>query len=305
MSASRRRTGVRVATAVATVVVAYAGYQAVTALEQVVSPTSAARSRASQTLQLTPFRTAAQLHDQRSVFTRGSTAAQIERDLASTQVPTPYRVDVADGHAGLSVAHFADARSGGLGATTVTVRMCVHYDVDLVSRSVTPSGETCGPDAPGSESRSGPATHTIAFDPGAEAVAGTDPYTGAGPDLGTPPHYGDNNAWKQRRALSAADEASANAAATRLLAALEEQRRSGSVDEAATGATVRRLGHQSGDTALRPMRASTGTPAGTVVAIHVGDTACLIADVRRERVDVSVVGRNAEFDFACLEPFTH
>ena len=67
---------------------------------------------------------------------------------------------------------------------------------------------------------------------------------------------------------------------------------------------MRRLGYPDDRAYVKPW-GSTTDPVGTIIAVHVGDTACLIATIRPEDVQVSVKGRNSEFDFSCLQPRTH
>jgi hypothetical protein len=68
------------------------------------------------------------------------------------------------------------------------------------------------------------------------------------------------------------------------------------------------LGYLDADIEDEPMRVPLGwtspqPPAGAVYAVHIGQAACVIGDVRPERVLVEVAG--AAVEYGCLEPFSH
>jgi hypothetical protein len=130
----------------------------------------------------------------------------------------------------------------------------------------------------------------------------------AEPSGDQPPNGADNDAWKQRRALSAADRSLAEEAATRIRPALEKLRAARQFAPAVTRQALLTLGFPAADVQVEPMQLPIGRnapqpPDGAVYAIHVGKSGCVIGDVRPQRVLVQVTGTAVEY--GCLEPFSH
>jgi hypothetical protein len=123
-----------------------------------------------------------------------------------------------------------------------------------------------------------------------------------------PPNAADNNAWKQRRELSAADRQAGAVAAARIRPALERLRAAGSFAPEATQRVLLSLGYPATDILVTPMQpamlgTTTQAPPGAVYALRIGQAGCVIGDVRPDRVLVEVTGAAAEF--GCLEPSSH
>ncbi|MEV0717589.1 hypothetical protein [Asanoa sp. NPDC050611] len=145
--------------------------------------------------------------------------------------------------------------------------------------------------------------------PGAGAP---DPVTIASPQpsvsgLGdVPPHHADNNAWKQRHELSAAEQRAGEDLAARIRPKLAALRAAGDFAPSSTERVLVSLGIEPADLEVTPMRPPVGTdtsPTGVVYAVRFGTVGCVIGDVRPSRLLVQVTAAAAEF--GCLEPFTH
>jgi hypothetical protein len=123
-----------------------------------------------------------------------------------------------------------------------------------------------------------------------------------------PPNHADNNGWKQRHDLSPDDQRLAGQAADRIRPELAKLRTAGDFAPDSTRRMLLNLGYPSGDVEVTPMRTPGGwsspqPPAGAVFAVHLGRAACVLGDVRPERVLVEVRGSATEY--GCLEPFSH
>jgi hypothetical protein len=115
------------------------------------------------------------------------------------------------------------------------------------------------------------------------------------------PHNAENNGWKQRSELSAADRRLGEEAAARIRPALEGQRAKGDFTPEGTRATLVGLGYPAERVQVATMHDPTIT--GAVFAVRVGERGCVIGDVQPLRMQVEVQGSAAEF--GCLEPFSH
>ena len=141
------------------------------------------------------------------------------------------------------------------------------------------------------------------------ATDGSTPSTAAPAPAGDqPPGHADNNAWKRRGDLTAADRKVADRAGARIRPALERLHAAGEFAPDATKRALLGLGYPKTDIEVLPMHVPSGwsspqPPVGSVFAVHVGQAACVIGDVRPERVLVEVRGAAAEY--GCLEPFSH
>jgi hypothetical protein len=123
-----------------------------------------------------------------------------------------------------------------------------------------------------------------------------------------PPNYADNNRWKQRRELSTADRSLAEDVAARIRPQLEGLRASGDLAPGSVRDVLLGAGMAAADIVALPIAkpwwwTSPQPPAGVLFAIHIGQTGCVVGDLRPERVLVEVKGVAAEF--GCLEPVTH
>ncbi|MEV4712797.1 hypothetical protein [Micromonospora sp. NPDC049374] len=129
----------------------------------------------------------------------------------------------------------------------------------------------------------------------------------AAPRADAPPNHADNNGWKRRRELSAADQRTGQKLAARIRPKLEALRAAGDFAPASTQRVLLDLGITADAievTAMRtPIGQETTPPPGAVYAVRFADVGCVIGDVRPERVMVEVRGSAAEF--GCLEPFSH
>jgi len=144
--------------------------------------------------------------------------------------------------------------------------------------------------APGTRAPNDPPAPSASATPAPVATEGT----GDGP-----PNAAENNAWKQRRELPAADRRAGEAAATRIRPALEDLRAKGSFAPDATRQVLLDLGYPAERIRVLPMR----QPPGVVYALRIGEVGCVIGDVRPDRVLVQVTAVAAEY--GCLEPFSH
>ncbi|WP_239163445.1 hypothetical protein [Paractinoplanes rishiriensis] len=131
--------------------------------------------------------------------------------------------------------------------------------------------------------------------------------TPAGPGDAAPNHA-DNNAWKQRAELTAAQKRAGEKLAGQLKPRLEKLRKAGDFRPTETREVLLDLGADPDTLIVTPMRvpewwtAST-PPEGAFFAVQSAEFGCLIGDVRPERVLVEVRGANPEF--GCVEPHTH
>ncbi|GAA0379823.1 hypothetical protein GCM10009541_22930 [Micromonospora gifhornensis] len=121
-----------------------------------------------------------------------------------------------------------------------------------------------------------------------------------------PANHADNNGWKRRKELSAADERAGRELAARIRPPLEALRAAGDFAPASTQGALLDLGIQADAievTAMRPPIGQDTPPPGAVYAVRFGNVGCAIGAVRPDRVMVEVTGAAAEF--GCLEPFSH
>jgi hypothetical protein len=123
-----------------------------------------------------------------------------------------------------------------------------------------------------------------------------------------PPNYADNNSWKQRSELSAADKKEGDRLAGRIRPLLTDLRAAGDFAPESTRAALLGLGLAADKVGVSPMRASVlsgseQVPAGAVFEVHFGERGCIIGDIRPERLLIEVRGSAAEY--GCLEPYTH
>ena len=123
-----------------------------------------------------------------------------------------------------------------------------------------------------------------------------------------PPNYADNNRWKQRQELSAADRSLAEDVAARIRPQLDRLRATGDLSPGSVRDVLLGAGMAPADVVALPIPTpwwwtSPQPPAGALFAIHIGQTGCVVGDLRPERVLVEVKGVAAEF--GCLEPVTH
>ncbi|WP_327026535.1 DUF6993 domain-containing protein [Micromonospora sp. NBC_01739] len=159
--------------------------------------------------------------------------------------------------------------------------------------------------APGTRDGDGQAMPTDASSPAVSSspAAVAEP-TGRQPDA--PPNHADNNGWKQRHELSAADERAGRDLAARIRPSLEALRAAGDFAPTSTQQALLDLGLPADAievTAMRPPIGQETPPPGAVYAVRFGTVGCVIGDVRPDRVMVEVTGSAAEF--GCLEPFSH
>nr|AIS85796.1 hypothetical protein VASRM7_554 [Verrucosispora sp. MS100047] len=159
--------------------------------------------------------------------------------------------------------------------------------------------------APGTRNGDVPATPTDTSSP---ALSSSPPVvaepTGRQPDA--PANHADNNGWKRRHELSAADERAGRELAARIRPPLEALRAAGDFAPASTQGALLDLGIQADAITVAAMRPRIGQetpPPGAVYAVRFGNVGCVIGDVRPDRVMVEVTGAAAEF--GCLEPFSH
>ncbi|BCJ61862.1 hypothetical protein Jiend_52840 [Micromonospora endophytica] len=127
-----------------------------------------------------------------------------------------------------------------------------------------------------------------------------------GPQADAPPNHADNNGWKQRHELSAADQRTGQRLAAQIRPRLDELRAAGDFAPASTQRALLDLGIKADAievTAMRPPIGQEASPPGAVYAVRFADVGCVIGDVRPDRVMVEVTGSAAEF--GCLEPFSH
>jgi hypothetical protein len=127
--------------------------------------------------------------------------------------------------------------------------------------------------------------------------------TGAGDG---PPNYADNNGWKQRHELTAAEKTEGEQLADRIRPALADLRAAQDFAPESTRQALLGLGispDRMGVTAMRQPSWMDSVPPGAVFEVHFGAAGCVTGDVRPERLLVEVRGAAAEF--GCLEPYTH
>jgi hypothetical protein len=127
-----------------------------------------------------------------------------------------------------------------------------------------------------------------------------------GPPGDAPPHYADNNGWKQRHELTAAEQREGDRLAARIQPVLAELRAGGDFTPESTRRALLGLGLRADLIGVTPMRQPSWmdeAPAGAVFEVRFGPAGCVTGDVRPERLLVHVSGANAEF--GCLEPYTH
>ncbi|MEU6024173.1 hypothetical protein [Micromonospora sp. NPDC047134] len=159
--------------------------------------------------------------------------------------------------------------------------------------------------APGTRDGDAQAIPTETSSPAtSSSPAGVAEPTGRQPDA--PPNHGDNNGWKRRHELSAADERAGRELAARIRPSLEALRAAGDFAPASTQRALLDLGIQPDAIQVTTMRPPTGQetpPPGAVYAVRFGTVGCVIGDVRPDRVMVEVTGSAVEF--GCLEPFSH
>jgi hypothetical protein len=108
----------------------------------------------------------------------------------------------------------------------------------------------------------------------------------SGPDA--PPNHADNNGWKQRHELSAADKRVGQELAAKIRPKLE------ALGIKADAILV---------TTVRPPVGEQIPPPGAVYAVHFASVGCVIGEVWPGGVTVEVTGSADEF--GCLEPFSH
>ncbi|MEV2239241.1 hypothetical protein [Micromonospora sp. NPDC049891] len=128
----------------------------------------------------------------------------------------------------------------------------------------------------------------------------------AAPQADAPPNHADNNGWKRRHELSAADQRTGQKLAARIRPKLEALRAAGDFAPASTQRVLLDLGITAEAVEVTAMRTpihQDTPPPGAVYAVRFADVGCVIGDVRPDRVMVEVTGSAAEF--GCLEPFSH
>ncbi|XVV17076.1 DUF6993 domain-containing protein [Actinoplanes sp. CA-131856] len=120
------------------------------------------------------------------------------------------------------------------------------------------------------------------------------------------PHQAENNGWKQRHDLTAAEQRAGDALAARIRPELTALRSAGDYTLASTQRALLGLGLDPDQVQVTAMRTPVGEatpPPGAVFAVHFPEAGCVIGDVRPERLQIEVTGAAAEF--GCLEPFSH
>jgi hypothetical protein len=141
------------------------------------------------------------------------------------------------------------------------------------------------------------------------ATASTPQAETAGPALlpgNAAPHQADNNSWKERHELTAAEQRAGDALAARIRPKLKALRTAGDFAPASTEWALVGLGLRPDDVQVQEIRSvlsSDDPPAGAAFAVRFPDAGCVIGSVRPDRLDVKVTGAAAEF--GCLEPSTH
>jgi hypothetical protein len=121
-----------------------------------------------------------------------------------------------------------------------------------------------------------------------------------------PPNYADNNGWKRRHELSAAEQREGRALADRIRPALAKLRTARDFAPESTRQALLGLGVPDAAvqvTTMRPMVGETTPPPGAVYAVRFADAGCVVGAVRPDRLMLEVTGAAAEF--GCLEPFSH
>jgi len=125
-------------------------------------------------------------------------------------------------------------------------------------------------------------------------------------DGDVPPNHADNNGWKRRNELTAAERRVGEDLAALIRPKLETLRAVGDFAPASTRQALLGVGISADAIEVTPMRTPLGQPTpppGVVYAVRVGRTGCVVGDVRPDRVLVEVRGAAAEF--GCLEPGSH
>lgn len=125
-------------------------------------------------------------------------------------------------------------------------------------------------------------------------------------DGDTPPNHADNNDWKQRNELTAAEQRLGEDLAARIRPRLETLRAAGDFAPASTRQVLLDAGISADMIEVAPIRTPLGQstpPPGVVYAVRFGQAGCVVGDVRPDRVLVEIRGAAAEFGY--LEPFSH
>lgn len=155
-----------------------------------------------------------------------------------------------------------------------------------------PASAAASPSTPPSTSSSASAPPVVPVDPG--------------PAGDGPPNHADNNGWKQRHDLTAAEKKEGDQLAARIRPALAALREAQDFTPESTRQALLGLGlpaERVGVTAMRQPSWMDTVPPGAVFEVHFGAAGCITGDVRPERLLVQVQGAAAEF--GCLEPYTH
>jgi hypothetical protein len=142
--------------------------------------------------------------------------------------------------------------------------------------------------------------------PGPEVTVSASAPVDAGPAGDQPPNYADNNGWKQRHELSAAEQKEGDQLVARIEPVLAELRAAGDFTPESTRRALLGLGLEAGRVGVTAMRQPSwmdSVPPGAVFEVRFGAAGCVTGDVRPERLLVHVSGAAAEF--GCLEPYTH
>jgi hypothetical protein len=130
--------------------------------------------------------------------------------------------------------------------------------------------------------------------------------TAAPPAGDGPPNHADNNGWKQRHELTAAQQKEGDALAARIRPALTTLRSAKDFAPESTRRALIGLGLADdtvGVTTMRPPTWDGAPPPGAVFEVRFGTVGCVIGTVAPDRLQVQVTGSAAEF--GCLEPFSH
>jgi hypothetical protein len=141
----------------------------------------------------------------------------------------------------------------------------------------------------------------------APSASGYPPVVTEAPPAGnSAPNHADNNGWKQRHELTAAEHKEGDALAARIRPALADLRAAKDFAPESTRRALIGLGLADGAVGVTTMRPPTWDgvpPPGAVFEVRFGRVGCVIGDVTPDRVQVEVTGSAAEF--GCLEPFSH
>ncbi|WP_433789576.1 hypothetical protein [Actinoplanes sp. CA-252034] len=169
-------------------------------------------------------------------------------------------------------------------------------------RTAGPVFSTPEPSATVSAPAKAPAPATAPASATVSAPASVD----AGPPGDGPPNHADNNGWKQRHGLTAAEQKEGDRLAARVEEALARLRAAGDFAPESTRAALIGLRLDPERVGVTPMRQPSWmdhVPEGAVFEVRFGVGGCVVGDIRPERLLVEVRGANAEF--GCLEPYTH